>query len=71
MISRSAAAARSQAGRYHASEALVGVEEHLTLAEYNAAVAFLDWLIHNNLKFGHGNIRERFEQFRTGIEVKS
>lgn len=52
------------AGSYHPREALACIEEQLTLAEFNASVAFLDWIFISNKSFGHENIRDRFEEFQ-------
>lgn len=53
-----------QCGSYHASQCMPFIEERLTLAEFNAAMAFLDWMVNKGLEFGHANIRQRFKEFQ-------
>jgi hypothetical protein len=51
-------------GSFHPREALNSIEEQLTLSEFNAATAFLDWVFISGLTFGHANIHERFKEFQ-------
>lgn len=53
------------AGSYDPRNALVTVEEHMNPTEFDAAAKFLNWVLANQLTFGRGNIRERFQQFQT------
>jgi hypothetical protein len=53
-----------QSGGYDPDEVLPYIEEHLTSTEYVVAQSFLTWICQNNLKFGHGNIDERFAEFK-------
>lgn len=52
------------AGSYDATPALSRVEAHLTPREFATAAEFLNWIVANKLTFGHGNIRDRFQQFQ-------
>ena len=51
------------AGSYDPMMALGTVEEEMTPQEAITAAKFLSWILANNLTFGRGNIRERFQQF--------
>lgn len=59
-----------QCGSYDPDEALSYIEESLTLPECKTATAFLGWIHANGKTFGHGNIQERFTEFKaTGIRL--
>lgn len=53
-----------QSGSYDPDETLHYIEESLTSAEYKMAVGFLTWIHQNKLTFGHGNIQERFKEYK-------
>jgi hypothetical protein len=49
------------------------IEERLTVGEANQTRAFLKWAFFDWPKrsFGHGNYEARYEQWRTGLAVKT
>lgn len=42
-----------QAGSFKPEEALIGIEEAMTQAECQDAMAFLKWVVENKRTFGH------------------
>lgn len=56
------------AGTYDPDEALPAIEEQLTSEQAGIVRDFLSWVHDAGLRFGHGNIDERFEQW-AGMEA--
>lgn len=50
-------------GTLAADDFLPCIEERLTLEECSTVRSFLDWLVRQDLSFGHGNLQERFAAF--------
>lgn len=53
-------------GMHDPDEVLNYIEEDMTPDEYNAAKAFLKWLVENNKTFGH-NIPQVFAEFEKSL----
>lgn len=51
-------------GSYNPDETLPCFEEHLTAPEYKLAEKFLIWICDSKQTFGHGNIQEKFAEFK-------
>ena len=52
------------AGCYDPAEVLGMYEESMTFEEYYTAEGFLNWVIANDLTFGHGNLEEMYAKFK-------
>jgi hypothetical protein len=56
------------AGTYEPEAALLSVAEHMTMPEFKRAHAFFTWLTANELQFGYGNIRARWQQWQDSLK---
>lgn len=53
-----------QAGSYNPEDALLSVEESMTVADSQTAWKFLGWCHENGRKFGHGTIDKVFADWK-------
>lgn len=54
-------------GSYEVAEVFAAVEEAMTGAEAEASKAFLEWVVKTGNKFGHGNIDQRWAEWRASL----